>query len=234
LNIKRLLLTLKEEARLKILAKTRRLSSRSIRNQLDHARAPLDSLRIQKCALENLSRPRQGYTFLLPCKSFALVTREISAASLSTRLQSVFFRLLKPFARPARSPVRFLPPHMSELQGKRNERGGGLPQLRAYSEGGADKSCSARMLGYIEQFDTSEEFVLDVSRQAMSFQQILESLTDEPCPALRLLNPIGGRIAKGMDADLVVLARLTLRRTLRHFPRCATTIRSGNIIYSEK
>src|SRR6266403_3333703 len=57
-------------------------SSRSIASARPRS-GSLDSLRIQKCALENLSRPRQGYTFLLPCKSFALVTRDIRAASRS-------------------------------------------------------------------------------------------------------------------------------------------------------
>ena len=35
----------------------------------------------------------KGYAFLLPCKSFALVTREIRAASLSPATNQ-FFRLL--------------------------------------------------------------------------------------------------------------------------------------------
>src|SRR6266403_2483949 len=83
-------------------------SSRSIASARPRP-GSLDSLRIQKCALENLSRPRQGYTFLLPCKSFALVTREIRAASLSLPPR-ISFSLIKPFARPARSPVRFCHP----------------------------------------------------------------------------------------------------------------------------
>src|SRR6266850_1615515 len=64
-------------------------SSRSIASARPRS-GSLDSLRIQKCALENLSRPRQGYTFLLPCKSFALVTREIRAASLSPASNQFF------------------------------------------------------------------------------------------------------------------------------------------------
>src|SRR5467141_2869321 len=86
-------------------------SSRSIASARPRS-GSLASLRIQKCALENLSRPRQGYTFLLPCKSFALVTSG-PRPSLPPRIS---FSLIKPFARPARSPVRFWPPHMSELQ----------------------------------------------------------------------------------------------------------------------
>jgi len=89
LEYQELLLTLKEEARLKILAKTRRLR-RGLSHQLRPRSGSLDSLRIQKCALENLSRPRQGYTFLLPCKSFALVTRDIRAASLSPASNQFF------------------------------------------------------------------------------------------------------------------------------------------------
>jgi imidazolonepropionase-like amidohydrolase len=53
-----------------------------------------------------------------------------------------------------------------------------LPQLRAYSEAGG-QILFGTDVGYIEQFDTSEEFTW-MSRAGMSFRQILASLTTNP------------------------------------------------------
>jgi imidazolonepropionase-like amidohydrolase len=53
-----------------------------------------------------------------------------------------------------------------------------LPQLRAYSEVGG-QILFGTDVGYIEQSDTSEEFMW-MSRAGMSFQQILASLTTNP------------------------------------------------------
>jgi imidazolonepropionase-like amidohydrolase len=77
-----------------------------------------------------------------------------------------------------------------------------LPQLRAYSARGG-QILFGTDVGYIEQFDTSEEFMW-TSRAGMSFQQILPSLTTNPAQRFGYSTSCG-RIAKGMDADLVVL-----------------------------
>jgi len=53
----------------------------------------LDSCDSKSGALEKSVAPKARLHFLLPCQSFALVTREIRAASLCSRLESVF-RLL--------------------------------------------------------------------------------------------------------------------------------------------
>ncbi len=105
-----------------------------------------------------------------------------------------------------------------------------LPQLRAYSEAGG-QILFGTDVGYIEQFDTSEEFVW-MSRAGMSFQQILESLTTNPAQRFGY-STHSGRIAKGMDADLVVL-RADPAQDATAFSKVRYTIRSGNVIYSEK
>ena len=53
-----------------------------------------------------------------------------------------------------------------------------VPQLRAYSEAGG-QILFGTDVGYIQQFDTSEE-VLWMSRAGMSFEEILASLTTSP------------------------------------------------------
>jgi len=105
-----------------------------------------------------------------------------------------------------------------------------LPELRAYSEAGG-QILFGTDVGYIEQFDTSEEFVW-MSQAGMSFQQILESLTTNPAQRFGY-STHSGRIANGMDADLVVL-RADPAQDATAFSKVRYTIRSGNVIYSEK
>ena len=75
-------------------------------------------------------------------------------------------------------------------------------QLKAFSQAGG-QILFGTDVGYIERFDTSEEFAW-MSRAGMSFQQILASLTTNPAGRFGYSSH-SGRIAKGMDADLVVL-----------------------------
>jgi imidazolonepropionase-like amidohydrolase len=92
-----------------------------------------------------------------------------------------------------------------------------LPQLRAYSEAGG-QILFGTDVGYIEQFDTSEEFAW-MSRAGMSFQQILASLTTNPAERFGY-SAHSGRIAKGMDADLVVLSADPAKDVNAFFPSC--------------
>lgn len=105
-----------------------------------------------------------------------------------------------------------------------------LPELRAYSEAGG-QILFGTDVGYIEQFDTSKEFVW-MSRAGMSFQQILASLTTSPAQRFGYSDS-SGRIAKGMDADLVVLSADPAQHVTA-FSKVRCTIRSGKIIYSAK
>jgi imidazolonepropionase-like amidohydrolase len=86
-------------------------------------------------------------------------------------------------------------------------------------------------VGYIDQFDTSEEFKW-MSRAGMSFQQILASLTTNPAQHFGYTTQ-SGRIAKGLDADLVVLSADPAQNTSA-FSKVRYTIRSGEVIYTEK
>ena len=58
-------------------------------------------------------------------------------------------------------------------------------------------------MGYISKFDTAEEFKW-MSRAGMSFQQILAALTTNPAQRFGYASR-RGRVAPGMDGDLVVL-----------------------------
>jgi len=103
-----------------------------------------------------------------------------------------------------------------------------LPQLRAYSEAGG-QILFGTDVGYIEQYDTSEEFTW-MSRAGMSFQQILASLTTNPAKRFGFASQCG-RIADGMNADLVVLSA-DPAQDITALSKVRYTIRGGKIIYS--
>jgi imidazolonepropionase-like amidohydrolase len=104
-----------------------------------------------------------------------------------------------------------------------------LPQLRAYSEAGG-QILFGTDVGYIEQFDTSEEFAW-MFRAGMGFQQILASLTTNPAERFGF-SARSGRIAKGMDADLVVLSA-DPAQDVNAFSRVSFTIRLGKIMFGK-
>jgi imidazolonepropionase-like amidohydrolase len=103
-------------------------------------------------------------------------------------------------------------------------------QLGAFSRAGGQVLFGTD-IGYIEQFDTSEEFKW-MSRAGMSFQGILASLTTNPAQRFGY-STHSGRIAKGFDADLVVLSADPAQNTSA-FSKVRYTIRGGEIIYAEK
>jgi imidazolonepropionase-like amidohydrolase len=103
-------------------------------------------------------------------------------------------------------------------------------QLGAFSRAGGQVLFGTDV-GYIEQFDTSEEFKW-MSRAGMSYQEILASLTTNPAQRFGYATH-SGRIAKGMDADLVVLSADPAQNTSA-FSKVRYTIRGGEVIYAEK
>jgi len=103
-------------------------------------------------------------------------------------------------------------------------------QLRAFNQAGGQVLFGTDV-GYIEQADTTEEFKW-MSRAEMSYQQILASLTTNPAQRFGY-TAHSGRIAKGMDADLVVLDADPAQSTSA-FSKVRYTIRSGQVIYTEK
>jgi len=103
-------------------------------------------------------------------------------------------------------------------------------QLQAFSQAGGQVLFGTDV-GYIDRFDTSEEFKW-MSRAGMSYQQILASLTTSPAQRFGYTTH-NGRIAKGMDADLVVLSGDPAENTSA-FSKVRYTIRGGEVIYAEK
>ena len=103
-------------------------------------------------------------------------------------------------------------------------------QLGAFSRAGGQVLFGTDV-GYIQQFDTSEEFTW-MSRAGMSFQQILASLTTNPAQRFGYATH-SGRIAKGMDADLVVLSADPAQE-ISAFSKVRYTIRGRDVIYAEK
>jgi imidazolonepropionase-like amidohydrolase len=103
-------------------------------------------------------------------------------------------------------------------------------QLGAFSRSGGQVLFGTDV-GYIQHFDTSEEFKW-MSRAGMGYQQILASLTTNPAQRFGYAAH-SGRIAKGFDADLVVLNADPAQETAA-FSKIRYTIRGGDVIYSEK
>ena len=112
----------------------------------------------------------------------------------------------------------------------RKGMGKAAQQLKAFAQAGG-QILFGTDVGYIERFDTSEEYAW-MSRAGMSLQQILASLTTSP--AQRFGDSThSGRIAKGFDADLVVLGADPAQDTSA-FSKIRYTIRGGKVIYAEK
>lgn len=102
-----------------------------------------------------------------------------------------------------------------------------VQELTAFSDAGGQVLFGTDV-GYIDQFDTAEEFTL-MARAGMNFQQILASLTTSPAARFGYSSH-SGRIARGMDADLVVLEGDPARDVVA-FSKVHQVIRGGKLIY---
>jgi imidazolonepropionase-like amidohydrolase len=105
-----------------------------------------------------------------------------------------------------------------------------VSQLHAYNSAGG-QILFGTDIGYIDHFDTAEEFQL-MSRAGMTFPQILASLTTAPAQRFGFATH-SGRIAPGYDADLVVL-HSDPAADITALSRVAYTIRNGNIIFKDQ
>jgi imidazolonepropionase-like amidohydrolase len=105
-----------------------------------------------------------------------------------------------------------------------------VAELRAYSRAGGDILFGTD-IGYMDHYDTALEFTL-MSKAGMTYQQVLASLTMNPARKFRYSNRTG-RIAKGMDADLVVLS-IDPAHDATAFSKVRYTIRNGKVIYQER
>jgi imidazolonepropionase-like amidohydrolase len=86
-------------------------------------------------------------------------------------------------------------------------------------------------VGYIKNYDTAEEYVY-MSQAGLSWQQILASLTTAPAERFNE-SKRRGKIAAGMDADLVVLAS-DPQKNVTAFADVKQTFRAGELIYSSQ
>lgn len=103
-----------------------------------------------------------------------------------------------------------------------------VQELKAFSSAGG-QILFGTDIGYTDHYDTAEEFTL-MARAGMSFQQILASLTTNPATRFGY-SQRSGSIAKGMDADLVVL-EADPAKDVTNFSRVHYVIREGKEIYS--
>ena len=101
-------------------------------------------------------------------------------------------------------------------------------QLKAFAQAGG-QILFGTDVGYIDKLDTSEEFTW-MSRAGMDFSHILASPTTNPAERFGYSSH-SGRIAKGMDADLVVLDG-DPTKDITAFSKIHQVIRSGQLIYS--
>jgi imidazolonepropionase-like amidohydrolase len=100
-------------------------------------------------------------------------------------------------------------------------------ELRAFSQADCEVLFGTDV-GYTDHYDTAMEYTL-MSRAGMSFPQILASLTTAPA---RRFGSAGhsGRVAQGMDADLVVLDG-DPARDITALSKVHLVIRAGAIVY---
>jgi imidazolonepropionase-like amidohydrolase len=103
-------------------------------------------------------------------------------------------------------------------------------QLRKYSSAGG-QILFGTDIGYIDHYDTAEGFTL-MSRAGMTFPQILASLTTTPAQRFGYASH-SGRIAPGMDADLVVLSA-DPAADITALSKVHYTVRTGKVIFSSR
>jgi imidazolonepropionase-like amidohydrolase len=103
-----------------------------------------------------------------------------------------------------------------------------IARLRAYQQAGGEVLFGTDV-GYIYQFDTSEEYTL-MQRAGMSFAQILGALTTNPAGRFGF-GEHSGRIAVAMDADLTVYHG-DPAADLAALSNVSYTIRAGKVIFA--
>ena len=105
----------------------------------------------------------------------------------------------------------------------------GQLQLSQFSKAGG-RILFGTDVGYVTDYSTEDEFVL-MDSAGLSFVQILASLTTAPSERFGL-SKITGRLAVGMDADLVLLDG-DPQKDIRFFSKVAYTFYKGKIIYKK-
>jgi imidazolonepropionase-like amidohydrolase len=104
----------------------------------------------------------------------------------------------------------------------------GVDQLRAFARAGGTVIFGTDV-GYMDDYDPTEEYRL-MGEAGLTFEQILAALTVNP--ARRFGGPqSSGRLAKGAEADLVVLDG-DPAKDLGAFARVRHTVRGGTVVFS--
>jgi len=106
----------------------------------------------------------------------------------------------------------------------------GVEQLRAYFRAGGPILFGTDV-GYVTDYDPVEEY-RQMERAGMGFRDILASLTTSPAARFGESRR-KGRIAAGMDADMVLLAA-DPAGDVKAFSNVRYTLRKGRIIYQSK
>ena len=106
----------------------------------------------------------------------------------------------------------------------------GATQLRAYFQAGG-LILFGTDLGYITDYDPTEEYH-QMKRAGMGFRDILASLTTAPAKRFGM-SARAGRIAPGMDADIVLLTSDPMVN-IEALSSVKYTLRKGQIIYQSK
>jgi imidazolonepropionase-like amidohydrolase len=105
----------------------------------------------------------------------------------------------------------------------------GVQQVSAYSKAGGEILFGTDV-GYTDAYDTTEEYRL--LGRALDWRQILKTLTAAPAERFGYAER-KGRLARGMDADLVVLDG-DPSKDITAFARVRLTVRGGRTIYDAK
>jgi imidazolonepropionase-like amidohydrolase len=105
----------------------------------------------------------------------------------------------------------------------------GVQQVSAYSKAGG-QILFGTDVGYTDAYDTIEEYRL--LARALDWRQILQALTTAPAERFGYATH-KGRLAPGMDADLVVLDG-DPSKDINAFARIRLTLRAGQAIYDAK
>ena len=103
-----------------------------------------------------------------------------------------------------------------------------LQQLQAFSEAGGQVLFGTDV-GYMTDYDPTDEYVL-MLKAGLTSMQILASLTTAPAARFKE-DGRRGRVAAGMDADLVVLDADPVQ-DVRNFAKARCVFRHGAAIYS--
>jgi imidazolonepropionase-like amidohydrolase len=103
-----------------------------------------------------------------------------------------------------------------------------VTELRAYSQAGGEILFGTD-IGYTDHYDTAMEFAL-MAQAGMNFPQILASLTTNPARRFGDSRRTG-RIAVGMDADMVVL-QADPSKDVAALSKVQLTMLGGKVIFS--